>query len=75
MTPSPALHLKLAEMERIRGIANGLREHQSAAAEMQGVAACRDSNLEDAAAELQQAVELRPENVRAWYYLGEVHRV
>lgn len=75
MTPSPALHLKLAEMERIHADADGQKRHQSAAAELRGVAAYRDNNLDAAAAELQQAVELRPENMRAWYYLGEVLRV
>lgn len=75
MIPSPALHLKLAEMERIHANADGPKRHQSAAAELRGVAAYRDNNLDAAAAELQRAVELRPENVRAWYYLGEVHRV
>lgn len=75
MTPSPALRLKLAEMERIHGNADGRKRQQSAAAELRGVTAYRDNSLEAAAAELQQAVQLRAENVRAWYYLGGVHRV
>ncbi len=70
----PAAHERLAAHFAQRGDEQSATRHRALASLATGIAALRRHELETAEKELQQAVELAPQQAHAWYHLGECRR-
>lgn len=74
LTPSVALHQKVAEHFDQREPDSGRRdEHLAKAKLMEGIADYRLDRLPSAIQHLEESSRLNPRDPQPWYYLGEIH--
>ncbi len=75
LRPNKAAHERLAEHFAQRGDEQAATRHRALALLAAGIAALRNHELETAENDLQQSVELAPQQAHAWYHLGECRRL